>query len=112
MMGLSPHPVNHHRLLDSKPLPTHYPILLSAHTPQVLTSAVANLKEFLETKRVEPKDAFFFRNLAYTLSLRRTHHSYRANFVTDSVSNLIGDLGKYTQHGSKLLMSMLSLSLA
>lgn len=78
----------------------YYPILLSGHTPRSLNSLVNNMKSFL----ADNPNAYnhdFLEKLSYTLSLHRTHMSYRANFVVDSISSLISNLDQFIQRNDK-----------
>lgn len=79
--------------------PTQLPILISAKTKQALKDKAKSINEYLKDKNHE----FSNYDLAYTLSLRRTHWNHRLAFVSDSKEKTIENLNLFlkeeTFHG-------------
>ncbi len=88
----------------------YLPILLSAHTPQVLNKVVHNIQEFLGSHTKENNN-ISLEQLSFTLSLHRTHHSYRANFVVDSIQSLVRELTEYNTRQDKAFTGKFKLTL-
>ena len=58
------------------------------------------MKEFCEGDA--KKDESLLEKLSFTLSLHKTHHKYRANFVVDSIDTLKHELQQFIQQDNKI----------
>ncbi|WP_341529635.1 type I polyketide synthase [Nostoc sp. UHCC 0302] len=74
--------------------PQTYLLPLSAHTPEAVKTLAQSYHNFLETQ--EP-NAVSLQNIAYTASIRRTHHEHRLALLADSPAELQEQLQNFLQ---------------